>query len=357
MLINIPVEIPFSTSDHNTICFDLKTLKPSAPANAAIVLNTPVKYDFSNIDHAGLVSSQLITDWRNVLSQDDDINNAWNSFNFYISSLKANYIPVKKISFARKTSALPPNILHLIKMKKAAWMRYKKNRHKGVANRKIFYRLVKTVKSSIFAHWKAVEEKILSGSVKIFFNYSNSRLHPFVSSGPMKDNGNNLIDCDLGKAEFFSEFFHTVCTYDDNNSPIFASRTDSIMQTPIFTVAHVKRTLIEKKSSTSCGPDGVAHFFLKKFPELNEPLRNLFNISIQQVCVPQVMENRKLIPLYEGKGSMLEVKNNLAISLTNFTVKPWRDLFAAKLCPISSLKICFPLVNLALDQGYLLYYN
>ena len=46
-------------------------------------------------------------------------------------------------------------------------MRYKK--HKGIANGKIFYRLAKTVKYSIFAHRKAVGQKIfLSGSKKIF---------------------------------------------------------------------------------------------------------------------------------------------------------------------------------------------
>ena len=205
--------MPFSTSDHDTICFDLLTPKPLASANAANTLNIPVKYDFSNIDHAGLASSLLATDWLNIFSQDDNINNAWDSFSFYISSLIAKYTPVKEITIARKTPALPANILHLIKLKKVSWMRYKK--HRGIASRKIFYRLVKTLKYSIFAHRKAVEKKILlSGSIKNFFNYSKFRLHPFVNIGPIKDNTNNLIDCDFGKAELFSEFFHSVYKLD-----------------------------------------------------------------------------------------------------------------------------------------------
>ena len=167
IITNVSIEMPFSTSDHDTICFDLLTSKPFASANAANTLNIPVKYDFSNIDHAGLASSLLATDWLNIFSQDDNINNAWDSFSLYISSLIAKYTPVKKIIFARKTPALPANILHLIKVKKASWMRYKK--HRGIANKKIFYRLAKTVKYSIFAHRKVVEEKILlSVSIKIF---------------------------------------------------------------------------------------------------------------------------------------------------------------------------------------------
>ena len=38
MLTNISVEMPFSTSDHDKICFDLLTLKPLASSNAAIAL-------------------------------------------------------------------------------------------------------------------------------------------------------------------------------------------------------------------------------------------------------------------------------------------------------------------------------
>ena len=59
VLINVSVEMPFSTSDHGTICFDLLTPKPLALANAANALNTPIKYDFSNID---LARSLLSTD-------------------------------------------------------------------------------------------------------------------------------------------------------------------------------------------------------------------------------------------------------------------------------------------------------
>ena len=198
--------------------------------------------------------------------------------------------------------------------------------------RKIFYRLATTVKYSIFAHRKAVEEKIrLSGSIKKFFNYSKSRLHPFVNTGPIKENTNNLIDCDLGKAELFSEFFHSVYTLDDNSSPIFANRTYSVMANPIFIVADVKRALMEIKSSTSCYPDGVPSLFLKMFPELSEPLCSLFNMSIQQGCVPKVWKIAKVILIFKGKCSMLEVKNYRPISFTNVYCETFERLVRSKI--------------------------
>ena len=126
----------FSTSDHDIICFNLLTLKSSTSANAVIALNTSVKYEFSNIDDACLANSLLFTDWHYVFSQDDNINNTWDSFSLYISSLIAKYIPVKKITFARKTPTLPTNILHLIQSKKLLECVIKK--HKSIASEKIF---------------------------------------------------------------------------------------------------------------------------------------------------------------------------------------------------------------------------
>ena len=142
---------------------------------------------------------------------------------------------------------------------------------------------------------------------------------------------NNLIDCDLGEAEFLSEFFHSVCTHDDKNTPIFANRTGSVMPTPIFTVADVKLTLTETKSSTSCGPDGVSPLFLKKFPELSELLFNLFNMFIQQGCVSRVWKSAKVILIFKGKGSMLEVKNYRSISLTSVNSKTLERLVLSKI--------------------------
>ena len=81
------------------------------------------------------------------------------------------------------------------------------------------------------------------------------------------------------------------------------------MPNPLFTVADVKRALTVTKSSTSCGPDGVPLLFLKMFPELSEPLCNLYSMSIQQGCVPKVWKIAKVRPIFKGKGSMLEVKN------------------------------------------------
>ena len=103
------------------------------------------------------------------------------------------------------------------------------------------------------------------------------------------------------------------------------------MPNPIFTGADVKRALMDTKSSTSCGPDGIPPLFLKMFPELSEQLCSLFNMTIQQGCVPKMWQIAKFIPIFKGKGSMLEVKNYRPISLTSFYCKTLERLVRSKI--------------------------
>ena len=86
-----------------------------------------------------------------------------------------------------------------------------------------------------------------------------------------------------------------------------------------------------QKSSTSCGPAGVPSLFLKMLPELSEPLCSLFNMSIQQGYVPKVWKIAKVILIFKGKGSMLEVKNYRLISLTNVNCKTLERLVRNKI--------------------------
>jgi hypothetical protein len=96
--------------------------------NDATNTNIPTnKLDFSRIDHAGLAASLLATDWRQYFSLTDDIDIAWEAFSSYIMSLITKFTPIKSIRHTtNKGSALPFDIVNLIKKKKAAWKIYKK---------------------------------------------------------------------------------------------------------------------------------------------------------------------------------------------------------------------------------------
>ena len=330
---NIEVIIPFSTSDYNTISFNF--LSPDAQTSENVASNSfnfPPKYDFSKIDQAGFSASLLTIDWHQCFAVTDNIDVAWENFNKLLSSLIKRFTPLKKDKPIKSLSTrpLPLNILQLINQKRAAWKRYSK--HKSVDNRKIFYRLAKTVRKSLEAFHKVREENILcNGSVIKFFNYARSHMSPKHSLGPLKGQNDEIINNDLEKANLLNDYFHSVYIPDDGTFPPFPSRTNINLPTPVFSVTDVRKSLLSSSSSISCGPDGVPPILLKKFPELSLPLCDLFNMSVQQGCVPTAWRSANVIPVYKGKGSTLEVNNYRPISLTNVFCKSLERLIRSSI--------------------------
>ena len=79
VITNTLVDMPlFSTSDHNTVSFDLST--PVHLLSSSIQLKTRSTLDFSKIDHIGLASDLLTTNWRSHFSLSDHIDVAWDNF-------------------------------------------------------------------------------------------------------------------------------------------------------------------------------------------------------------------------------------------------------------------------------------
>ena len=93
-------------------------------------------------------------------------------------------------------------------------------------------------------------------------------MSPKHSLGPLKGQNDEIINNDLEKANLLNDYFHSVYIPDDGTFPLFPSRTNINLPTPVFSVTDVRKSLLSSSSSISCGPDGVPPILLKKFPEL-----------------------------------------------------------------------------------------
>ena len=338
IVIDVNVVMPFSTSDHNTVevCLqsDIFGGACSVPFVIESAMHRPAtnKLDFDNIDHAGLSSNLIVTDWSQIYSSNEHIDIVWEKFNQYIITLISKYTPLKP-AFSRQFSphqCLPRDILNLIRHKKAAWSLYKK--HRRDSDKSTFKALAKLVRTRIEAYRKEREERILrSASIKQFYAYVREHVNPAVQIGPLRDVSGMLITNDRDKATTFNNFFHSVFTVDDNSAPAFALRTDAYMPMPIFTHNEVRVALCASKNSTSCGPDGCPAKFLKLFPELCLPLTDIFNLSIKQQCVPGAWKLANVVPIFKGKGSKLQVDNYRPISLSNVYCKLMESLISNKI--------------------------
>ncbi len=335
LILNANVNIPFSTSDHSSIEFQMLLDAPKSVSRfhdsvAGVKVTPPSnKLDFDRIDHIGLAAELTHTDWSLIFSMNDNIDHAWEQFSNLISSLIVKFTPIK-INFSRSNNAcFPADILRLIRLKKSAWSLYKKFRRE--VDKSTFRNLARTVRMRTDAYRKEREERILqSASIKKFYAYVSKRMDPVTQLGPLRDPYGSPIITDFDKAEAFNKFFHSVFTIDDNNSPKFERRTAVDMDMPVFTTEEVKAVLLESKTISSCGPDGCPSKFLRLFPEMCVPLSNLFNMSMRQQFVPHAWKIANVVPIYKGKGSKLDVTNYRPISLTNVFCKLMEKLVRKK---------------------------
>ena len=119
--------------------------------------------------HAHTHTHTHTIDWCGLFSLTDNVDIAWNNFINLFQALILKFTPLKQASNSGHVSLLPPNIFWLIKYKRFPWRNYNKN--KCAKNGKMFYRLTKTMRSSINVFRKAHKENILvSDSMKKFFN-------------------------------------------------------------------------------------------------------------------------------------------------------------------------------------------
>ena len=77
LLLSVDVDIPFSTSNHSSIEFQILAHTPKTLSYTTNSLPTANKLDFDKIDHAGLAAELLHMDWPSSFNFNDNIDYAW----------------------------------------------------------------------------------------------------------------------------------------------------------------------------------------------------------------------------------------------------------------------------------------
>ena len=127
LLLRVDVDIPFSTSDHSSIEFQMLAHTPKTLSYTTNALLATNKLDFDKIDHARLAAELLHTDWPSIFNFNDNIDYAWEKFSNHIMLLIAKFTPIKVSSVQPEMSHFPFELQLLIRMKKAAWSTFKKS--------------------------------------------------------------------------------------------------------------------------------------------------------------------------------------------------------------------------------------
>ena len=123
-------------------------------------------------------------------------------------------------------------------------------------------------------------------------------------------------------AEEFNNFFTNVASNlgkkVPNSSNSFTSslnQTRSIMEKNSFSINELKEAFFSLKTNKCPGYDDMNFNFAKKcFEEINEPLKHLFNLSLENGIFPEKMKIAKVIPLFKN-GDPENITNYRPISV------------------------------------------
>ena len=95
----------------------------------------------------------------------------------------------------------------------------------------------------------------------------------------------------------------------------FVNKSDFVMETKPLSMNELKYAFYSLKSNKSQGYDNISYnVIIKCFGSLCEPLKYLFNLSIEKGVLPDGLETARVTPIYKGEGSS-DVSNYRPISV------------------------------------------
>jgi len=206
--------------------------------------------------------------------------------------------------------------------KRRVWKKLK--RCKNDKKRLKFKSISTALKRSIGKHFYYKEKRIInSGDKKSFYKYVKRSIRNNTDIPPLKGEGGNFIVSDTDKATAFNNYFCTVFTKD--NGCIISKNT---CIKPNLSMANIQisdsdicKAILRLNNDSSPGHDGLPTTVFKKLmSSLVNPLKLIFNASLNLGNIPDIWKVAAVVPIYK-KGDKALVSNYRPVSLTAITCK------------------------------------
>lgn len=127
----------------------------------------------------------------------------------------------------------------------------------------------------------------------------------------------NIITCDVDKADLLNDYFCSITRIDDSNVqiPSIPLKTNKRLNTVRVTHSEIRDVLQILKLGKASGQDEISHHMLKNVCNtICKPLELLFNMSLSAAVYPKLWKLAKVMPLFK-KGDRHSPSNYRPISL------------------------------------------
>ena len=309
---DLHVECPFSTSDHNSVSFNLFFSDTSSdPYNG-----DRVKYNFGKARWDSIILQASEINWNERFAN-KRFEQLWDIFHNELAQIIERNVPVSGGEKGNRKIRYPKQIRKLQTRKLAPWRKWKETGSE--LNKTKYMQIAKECRQAIYNHILAREQDLIkANNLGGFYKYVNRKLSTKSGVGVLKDKlGNNVHDR-AGQAGLLNEYFASNFTNDDGSLPTFASRVPdhvSLCYIP-FDVESVSNALNKLRQNAAGGPDGLQPCFLKRISNfIAQPLSIMFEAFFMNAYIPPIWKMAFVKPIIKSGSSSLP-SNYRPISLT-----------------------------------------
>ena len=318
----ISTDLPFSTSDHNTVEFDL-FFKATSRTDMS---QTVRKYLWKKADYNALNSYLYNYRWDQLFSVNFTADNIWNAFTEVLNYAISLFVPSVETrinGLSRKQFKRYPSLIRqLASRKQCLWRRLRQN--PSNADLRSTYKTVAIqYKRAVCDYEIRIEKSVIdSKNTGSFYKYVNSKTTTQGNINILIDDNGTIISDNDGKAELLNSYFGSIISgaapntaRPSNISKRVPNHTsiDSIDFTPTKLIATSKK--IKAKKTTD--PDGYSNILLKQvIPSLAYPLSLMYNSFLSISQIPAAWKRAIITPIHK-KGPTSNPANYRPISLTS----------------------------------------
>ena len=259
-------------------------------------------------------------DWRRTM-EGKTVNEAWELLKKKLEETTEKNVPKRRRRNRNRPPWLTQEILRGIRKKKRMWKKVRngEGREEYREEEKIVGKMIRNAKRSL--EKRLAKEK---NNKRPFYAYVKGKTKSRQTVGQLRRKDGTTTENDKEAAEELNIFFGSVYSKKDSIQPPPDRRREEAemkMRKVRITDRKIKEKIEKMRAEAAPGPDGIRPAFLQQTKdEIVEPLRRIFEKSLEEGKIPEDWRKANITPIYK-KGKKSEAGNYRPVALTSVCCK------------------------------------